>query len=126
VLAIAASLLGAVPVVAVDDDPDAIASASENLALNPGAHLSLDVVDLKSAALTPASVVVANLTGGLLVQAAARLREVVSDTGTLILSGLMQTEEADVLAAYHDFRLVSRGQEDEWICVTLQRQGAFL
>jgi ribosomal protein L11 methylase PrmA len=80
---------------------------------------------LKSAALTPADVVLANLTGGLLVQAAARLQDLVSDTGTLIVSGLMHTEERDVTAAYGRFNLVDRSQEDEWICMTLQRPGAF-
>ncbi len=125
VLAIAASLLGAAPVLAIDDDPDAVASARENLTLNPGAHVTFEVCDLKGAVLTPAPAVVANLTGGLLVQAAPRVAGVVADRGMLIISGLTQAEEADVRAAYGEFDVLDRGQEDEWICMTLQRRGTF-
>jgi ribosomal protein L11 methyltransferase len=125
VLAISASLLGAAPVLALDDDPDAIGSAHENLTLNPTAHVELRVSDLRRTPLTPAAVVLANLTGGLLVQAAAEIGALVAERGTLILSGFMQHEEADVLAAYRNLLLADRHQEDEWLCVALQRHGAY-
>jgi ribosomal protein L11 methylase PrmA len=125
VLAITASLLGAAQSVGIDDDQDAIENARENVALNGGVDVQLLVGDLRVTLLAPHDVVLANLTGGLLVQAAERLRELTAPQGRLILSGFMQTEEADVLAAFAALRLADRRQEDEWICVTLQREGAF-
>jgi len=125
VLAIAARMLGAADVLGIDDDADAIESARESVALNPGVHIELQVVDLKKVALTPFDVVLANLTGGLLMQAADRLQELTAATGRLILSGFMYTEEIGVLAACRGFSVVDREQEDEWMCVTLQREGAF-
>jgi ribosomal protein L11 methyltransferase len=123
VLAIAASLLGSNPVVGIDDDPDAIASARENLDLNTGAKVTLAVADLRSATPTPADVVVANLTGGLLVATAPTLQRLVGAGGRLVLSGLMTTEERDVVAAFSPWQIEHRAEEDEWVCVTL-RSGA--
>jgi ribosomal protein L11 methyltransferase len=121
VLAIAASRLGAADVVAIDDDPDAIESAAENVRLNEGANVQLQTVDLRAASLGQFDVVTANLTGGLLVQAAASLKAVVAPAGVLVLSGFMTHEEPDVLAAYDRFAVRARAAEDEWICVTLGR-----
>jgi len=118
VLAIAASRLGAAAVVAIDDDPDAIESATENVRLNEGVHVRLQTVDLRAANLGRFDVVIANLTGGLLVQTAAALQAVTAPDGTLVLSGFMTHEERDVLAAYDGFEVRSRTAEDEWLCVT--------
>ena len=121
VLAIAASLLGASEVIAFDDDADAIANARENLELNAGARLTLAVADLRSAAAGSADLVVANLTGGLLIAATATLQGLAAPSGHLALSGLMRTEEADVLAAFSSWRVEHRAEEDEWVCLTLSR-----
>jgi ribosomal protein L11 methyltransferase len=121
VLAIAASLLGATDVTAIDDDPDAIQAATENVALNPGAHVKLQTVDLRTANLGRFDAVIANLTGGLLVQTSARLTGLCAPAGYLVLSGFMLSEEDDVLAAYSALSVRSRMQEDEWLCVTLAR-----
>jgi ribosomal protein L11 methyltransferase len=121
VLAIAASRLGASQVLAIDDDPDAIASARENLGLNPAANVSLGTLDLRRAALRPFDLVLANLTGGLLMAAADALMQLAARGGWLILSGFMQAEEPDVLAAFASCTIVQRSQEDEWVCVTLSR-----
>lgn len=121
VLAIAASLLGASPVVAIDDDPDAIQSACENIALNRGAAVDARVLDLRTATLLAAGVVTANLTGGLLIDAAARLIQLTDAAGRLILSGLMKHEETEVLAAFGGLTVLHRAEEDEWLCVTLAR-----
>jgi len=119
VLAIAASRLGAVQVLAIDDDPDAIASARANLALNPGVDVTLGTLDLRRAGWRPFDLVLANLTGGLLTAAAGALARLTARGGRLILSGFMESEERDVLAAFALHRVERRSQEDEWVCVTL-------
>lgn len=127
VLAIAASRLGAKPVIGLDDDPDAVQAAQENLALNPGATVTLRVADFRvpgAAGGLPFDVVVANLTGGLLVQAACRLRELAAPAGRLVLSGFMTHEADDVRAAYPDLAVESKADEEGWGCTMLRRGSA--
>ena len=119
VLAIAASRLGASTVTAIDDDEDAIRAAWENLALNPGATVTLLVGDVRSTELAAAEVILANLTGGLLIEAAPRLRELTAAKGRLVLSGFMTHEERDVAAAYAAFDVEQRDEEEGWVCLTL-------
>jgi ribosomal protein L11 methyltransferase len=125
VLAIAASLLGSSFVVGIDHDADAVQSARENLALNPAAKVDLRVVDLKTTVLFRFDLVVANLTGTLLTQTSGRLQDLIVPRGPLILSGFMKEEESAVLAAFPALRVVDRSEEEEWVCVTLQREGTF-
>ena len=119
VLAIAASRMGAAQVTALDDDSDAIQAAWENLALNPGAMVTLIVGDLRTTELVRADVVLANLTGGLLVASAPRLKKLTNARGRIILSGFMTHEESDVVAAYGGFTVEQRAEEDGWVCVTV-------
>jgi len=120
VLAIAASLLGASTAIGIDDDADAIMSARENAELNPRAQVTLDVADLRTAAPSPADVVVANLTGGLLAATASLLQGLVKRGGRLVVSGLMSQEESEVLAAFPGMRVEHRAEEDEWLGLTLR------
>jgi ribosomal protein L11 methyltransferase len=119
VLAIAASRLGAPEVSGIDDDADAIQAAWENLALNPGASVTLLVGDLRTTVVSPADVVFANLTGGLLLATADRLRALTEPGGRLILSGFLTHEEADVTAAF-GYPVEHRSEEEGWVCVTLR------
>ena len=125
VLAIAASLLGAARVIAIDDDADAAECARENAVRND-VGIDVQVADLRGLALSRFDLVLANLTGALLIQAARRLQELTSPRGPLVLSGFQKSEEPAVLAAFPDFRMTDRGQEDEWVCATLQREAAFV
>jgi ribosomal protein L11 methyltransferase len=120
VLAIAASRLGAEDVTGIDDDQDAIQSAWDNLSLNPSAQVTLIVGDLRATELVAADIIVANLTGGLLIQSAERLRKLTNAHGRLILSGFTTDEEHDVLAAFGAFSVEHRGEEEGWVCVTLK------
>jgi ribosomal protein L11 methyltransferase len=124
VLAIAASRLGAATVAAIDDDADAVAAARDNLTLNPDARVTIEVIDLRIP--DPGSripdhfdVVVANLTGGLLIAAAARLTSLAGPSGRLVLGGFMDDEESGVLRAFSGLDVEWRGQEDEWVCLEL-------
>jgi ribosomal protein L11 methyltransferase len=124
VLAIAASMLGGSPVVALDDDPDAIRSAHENVGMNPGTNVDLRLADLRAAVLPAFDLVVANLTGGLLIQAAARLHDVTTPSGRLILSGFLRHEDAAVLGAFEGCAVAGRAEEEEWVCVTLEKRSS--
>ena len=115
-LAIAAVRLGAARALGVDTDVDAIRSARENLALNPDVRdVAVEVADLMSTPLPTADVVTANLTGALLVRAAARLTSAVRPGGTLILSGLLAEERSDVLDAFETMELSWENREDGWM-----------
>jgi ribosomal protein L11 methyltransferase len=120
VLAMAASLLGAARVDAFDDDADAVGAARENLERNPRARVTLTVGDLRAEAQARADLVLANLTGGLLVSAASQLQQLTESGGRLILSGFMTREERDVLQAFAPRQVEHRGQEQEWLCVILR------
>ena len=123
VLALAAMKLGAARAVGIDNDPDAIANARENMAVN---GLS---VDFRCAALGPdtdalagvADVVLANLTGAVLVRCASDLKSLCRFGAHMILSGLREEEERDVLAAFGDTP-ADRRSEDGWVCVTVRTQ----
>jgi ribosomal protein L11 methyltransferase len=119
-LAIAARRLGAAAVLAIDDDPDAIAAAEANVALNGESRIALEVTDLRSSPIGQFDVVVANLTGGLLIASADRLQSFAAPDGRLVLSGFMDHEEREVLGAFGTCAVETRAKEDEWICVVLR------
>jgi ribosomal protein L11 methyltransferase len=121
VLAIAASRLGAALVAGVDDDPDALQSAADNLSLNRDAQVELHDGDVRSIGLSGFDLVMANLTGALLAAAAPTLRSLGKPGGYLVLSGLLEDEEAGVLSAYAGCVVHNRSQEGEWLCVSLQQ-----
>ncbi len=124
VLALAAHALGARSVVAVDDDPDAVESARENLALNGATReIELRLGDFRGMPRAKAGwdVVVANLTGGLLSRGADALRAAVAPGGALIVSGLTLDEEFAVMAAFEPrMKPAARVVEDEWVGVVLR------
>jgi len=121
VLAIAASRLGATPVVGIDDDPNALHSAEESLTLNRAADVTLRTTDLRSTGPDTFDLVTANLTGALLVEAAGRLHDLTAQGGHLILSGFMRHEEEVVRAAYSSLTVSNRSEEDQWVCVSVER-----
>jgi ribosomal protein L11 methyltransferase len=126
VLAIAASRRGASRVLAIDVDPDAIQSARENVGLNGISNVDVRVVDLRTTALPAADIVMANLTGGLVIQAATRLLDLTARSGHLVLCGFMAHEETAVLGAFPALTVNHRAEEEEWSCVTLQREREML
>jgi ribosomal protein L11 methyltransferase len=125
VLAIAAKKLGARAVVAIDFDADAITSARECAELN---HL-VDAIDLRQTDLEqepavkggPFSLILANLTGGMLVRMATRLCQLAVPAGTLIVSGVTRDEEPAVTQAFQaaGATISSRLAEEEWVGLCL-------
>jgi ribosomal protein L11 methyltransferase len=120
VLAIAASALGAATALGIDDDADAIAAARENVEFNRVTNVTLDVRDLMKEALPQADVVVANLTGALVIRAAGRLAQAVRPGGVLIVSGVLAAECDEVRRALANLTVIADVQEDEWLALTLR------
>lgn len=119
VLAIAARALGARQALGIDDDPDAVRSAVENLSLNPAIdEVVMQVADLASG-LPAADVIAANLTGALLQRAAGLLLGALRPGGHLIVSGLMRDERDDVVLAFAPSAVVWEGAEDNWVGLIL-------
>jgi ribosomal protein L11 methyltransferase len=126
VLAMAASLLGASRVIAVDVDPDAIDSARQSLTMNADVRgVDWVVGDFREPGWVaahggPWPVVLANLTGGMLATSAERIRELLAPGGSLIASGFDMQEAEGVRRA---LRLQERlcFVEDGWAGLVLRR-----
>jgi ribosomal protein L11 methyltransferase len=122
-LAIAAARLGASSALGIDLDLDAIQVATESLELNAEARgVSFEVADVRSASLSPADIVVANLTGALLARAARDLLRLVRPRGFLIVSGLLSEERESVLGAFDGLQVEREQQEDGWLGITLKKR----
>ena len=116
VLAIAAARLGASSVEGVDFDEDALQSARESVALNEVDDVvALRQADIRSDRLEPADLVMANLTGALLVAEAANLLRLLRPGGALIVSGYQDIESDHVVSSFAPrLSQVTRLAEHDW------------
>jgi molecular chaperone DnaJ len=116
VLALAAARLGAASVLGIDIDPDALANARSNAGLNGSpSTVRFEEADFRVAPLEAADIVLANLTGAMLTASTARLLELCTADGSLILSGITSDERASVLATFVGRALLqATNVEDGW------------
>jgi ribosomal protein L11 methyltransferase len=120
VLAIAAARLGAHEVLAIDNDPDAVAAATGNVGRNGVSDVvSCRVDDLDTIEAAPGQVVLANLTAFLLRRYARSLSGLVCPGGTLLTSGFTADQVPLVLDAFPDMRIRDREDEDDWVGLVL-------
>ena len=93
-------------VVATDIDPRAILVTAENAALNGIARVELIVsdgaLDEGITARAPYDLVIANILAGPLVSMAPELAAIAAPRATIVLAGLLETQRADVVAAFAD------------------------
>lgn len=121
VLALAAWKLGARDVAAVDNDADALENARANVARNGGGP-SIDIIcdDLGALRVERADIVLANLTGAVLVRHAEELRGLTADGGYLILSGFAPQDTAVVRAAFRGLAVIDESSEADWAALLLR------
>ena len=102
-----------------DIDPQAIAAARENARRN-----NVNIRFAPPDALTPArfDLVVANILANPLIVLAPALAERVSAGGCIVLSGVLEEQARDVMAAYEpSFRIAVWRREDGWVALTGER-----
>jgi ribosomal protein L11 methyltransferase len=115
VLAIAAWKLGAMAVMAIDSDPDALQNATENVERNGGRDAVAVVhADLSAFEAPPAGIVLANLTAAVLARNAAALRRLVAPSGVLIVSGFSPEAIPEVTDALGAADQIVTAIEGEW------------
>ena len=118
ILALALARLGVPRVVAIDDDPQVLPLARENLARNGAVDVTLargTAADLDA----HFDLVVANLLADILVHEAAALTARVEADGCLVASGLLASQAPDVAAAYRGWRIVDEHRDEGWCTLVL-------
>jgi ribosomal protein L11 methyltransferase len=125
ILALAAILWGAAEAVGVDNDPEAIEVAGENAERNALADRAHLVVGELAAVSRRFPAVVANIQTAVLVPLASELAAATEPGGLLVLSGVLEPEEEEILAAYRAaFEHLGTTMRDGWIAVALRRARA--
>jgi len=120
ILAIVAAKLGAADVAAVDIDPQALDTTTENARIN---SISLRVALPGQLPEGTYDMVLANILAGPLIALEAQLAARTQAGGRVLLSGILQSQAADVAAAYaRDFETSVGAVEEGWALVEGQRR----
>jgi len=130
VLAIAAArIFPSANVIASDNDPVAVATACENVRVN---RLRTRIQTIEASGLChpllrragTVDLVLANILPGPLIEFAPALSRLIAPGGMAILSGLLNHQVREVVAAYRTagFHLVQRQRDGVWAAVTVLRR----
>lgn len=123
VLAIGAVLLGAGNAIGVDFDEWCLLNGKENIELNNvGNKVEVRLGELKDIPEKDFDLVVANINKHILMDINSGIREKVKEKGLVILSGLLHTDEDDIVKKYSEngFRVVEKIRMNEWIALVLK------
>lgn len=122
VLVMAAKKIGAGEAVANDIDPQAVEIARENAALNgvEGVEWTTKPLERIRGAF---DLVLANIFANVLCHLAPRLCDATASGGRLMLTGILDEQAAEVLAAFEreGMCLVRRREEGEWVLLEMAR-----
>jgi ribosomal protein L11 methyltransferase len=123
ILSIAAALLGARSVLAVDVDPLAVDASAANARRNRLGRVIRAREGSAPSGEGPFDIVLANLIASLLIALADGLVEDLRPGGTLLASGIFENREADVVAAFRarGLELADRRAEGDWVALELCR-----
>jgi ribosomal protein L11 methyltransferase len=122
ILAIAAGKLGATQIVGTDIDPQALDAARANSMTN---RVPASYTDPNSLAAATFDVVLANILSNPLMLLAPALLARVAPEGALVLSGVLERQAEDVIAAYRAadpaLKLGIWRSDDGWVCLAGRR-----
>jgi ribosomal protein L11 methyltransferase len=131
ILGIAAWKLWKTPVLGIDNDPEAVRVAAHHAAINGVPDDATGMMNavgngfhsLLAQKKKPYELVIANILAGPLMDMADDLKECVDENGYVILSGILNEQAEDVIAAYTACGLKLRTHEilGDWSSLLLQR-----
>jgi ribosomal protein L11 methyltransferase len=115
ILAVAAALLGAACVWAVDNDFQALTATHENAERN-GVTECVKTFAPAELPATPADRLLANILAGPLANLAPEFAARVKPGGQLVLSGILESQQHEIQAAYaSNFQFTGRAQREAWL-----------
>lgn len=123
VLAILAEMLGASAVLAVDNDDWCIENASENISVNDCEVIEIQKVD-EVQPRQRFDIVIANINRNILLDNMTAMSAALAPGGVLLLSGLLQEDEADLAKAAEgaDLVLLKTVQKNGWIAMRFYKK----
>ncbi len=124
ILALGAALLGCENITAIDNDPEAVSAAHNNIAAN---HL-LEKIETNSTSLdelpTPYNLIIANIIHNTLVEMAPTLTRLLTSGGLLIMAGILKGEQAEnITEIYSNNGLLKQKERSsgEWSALSFRK-----
>ncbi len=125
ILAMGAALFGATTVVGIDNDPEAVRVACENVELN-GCTPRVKISQTALQDLTQQfDCIVANIIHDVLITMKADFKRLLVDGGDLVLSGILHgAQEQNIIQVYEKsgFLLIQKEQKEEWATLHFQKK----
>lgn len=124
VLSIAAALLGARKVIALDLDEVAVKSAKENVALNRLDHkIEVSQNNLLKGIETKAQVIVSNILAEVIVQFTEDVARILENEGYFIASGIIEQKKEEVIDSIckAGMKIIDTMQIEDWVAIIAQK-----
>lgn len=127
ILGMACCLLGAASVLAIDNDPDAVAAARENLTLNKlEKKMTADGRDITLLS-DSYDLVIANIIHDTLIHLMPHIIDKTKKTGFIVLAGILKGEqEKNIIKSYENLgvglvKAKYMDDKDEWVALTFKK-----
>jgi len=119
ILAIAAAKLGALKIVAIDNDPQAVVATKDNVSNNNCDEVISILHTDDNTPLEACDLLIANILANPLVKLESMFAGLVKSGGRIVLSGILEGQLEMILEAYKaDFSQLEIKQKDEWCRVS--------
>jgi ribosomal protein L11 methyltransferase len=123
VLGISTVMLGAVSALCIDNDEWCTLNGSENvLANNLRSKVEIRLAEIQQVQEKEFDLITANINKHILLDIAEEIKMKIKKGGVLILSGLLITDENDIVEKYTqlNFKLIEKDTMDEWCALVFQ------
>lgn len=123
VLGIGAVKLGASSAICIDNDEWCLLNGNENAkANNMENKVEIRLAEINQTVEKDFDLIVANINKHILLEIAEEIRDKITETGTLILSGLLIIDKEDVIEKYSriGFKVIDNSAMDEWCALVLK------
>jgi ribosomal protein L11 methyltransferase len=123
ILGILAERLGAAHVHMLDNDPQAVSNAEDNLTANTTTRTTVAVGTAENLTENRYDVIIANITRNILIEAAPYIHTALRQGGQVLLSGFFVDDIQPLMAVYSQYGFVVSKQtsENQWAALCLSR-----